>query len=212
MFEFFIALFGGAHYGKKFYNDRVKTNDYDNNYKGLSDVNNKIWLPHDLPYSLLWYEMKDDKEKRIDVINSVYTELEEIFGADWRNLYRDYHKNFSTHNNSRYEEYWIDYDANSECRFTIWTVAFNIWISKKGYCSPLFDLKARQKEFCGGLPIELFYDGEKNYEFAWKYINIILCNLKKYHPDVELHIRNHKDILWVIACPYGDINITNMLP
>ena len=209
MFEFFIALFGGIYFGRKYSNDRSRTVEFDNNSKNKTTVLNELRLPYNLPFSYKWYDIQKGLDDRVSMLNDVSEELEYIFGKGWRKLYENYASNYTGKKPQRFEKYWMNTDG-SKAKGDLWGVAYNIWLSKKGFVDISgWHLVAYQKKFCGGLPRELFDDDERNSGFSKRYINTILENLKKIHPELNLDIRNRDDMVWVITCPYGDLNLSN---
>jgi len=80
MFEFFIALFGGAYYGGKYLKEKSDDIEYQKRADNSYEWSKKI----DFMWSMEPFDKLDDPKERWDLLESMSDDLTYVFGENWR--------------------------------------------------------------------------------------------------------------------------------
>lgn len=197
---FFAALFGGAVLAGKSLVDSYRKESAEERWNKYRCINRKV--TNSVLESQIHQQMCDSKEGRIQMLDEIEDELEEIFGSNWRAFYRYYIFNwsrgyddnrnliFTGYINPENEYFLAGYEGTfSEVMVSeiggflnIWNLACEVWMSKKGFIAcgrnkynTMFGIRG-----CG--------DAERK-AVATKACQIIERNLQNAHPDMNLRLR-----------------------
>ena len=129
MFDFFVALFGGAYLlGKSAQADRI-TKRSRRTYDEKMAIRNRV-VNHSA-VNRLKQQFRQDPEAALETISD---DLDYIFsGYDWRKLF----------DRVLFQPFHMDLFAPYPC---IWTIAFHVYLSKSGYAA---EVETRIKSYYG---------------------------------------------------------------
>lgn len=115
MFEFFLALFGGAYYGGRFFFERASSRAFDTWNERSVALDNKIKAS--IQKTIRVEELLTNRRSRMSVLYSIFPELTEIYGDEWMELFYK----------AEAKDIEMGYMRTPMC------IAFNILLSKEGY-------------------------------------------------------------------------------
>lgn len=169
MFEFFIALFGGLFYGVKGFNERCETNRYKNLKETCRQVDDIVTNP-DFEHKS---HPKGNKEAW-EMLLSIQDDIEEIFGEQWMSLFKKY---------DYYSIKQLDKTPGHSGFCQIWRLAFEVWLSNRGYIPWLRDY----------YDTKFYFREAEQEELDVRAINLRTCkiierNMQANHPTLPLRL------------------------
>ena len=86
MFDFFASLFGSGFLLSKYMSDKHQTNVYKKKINNAEEINKMLNASLEQEETLKDMLLKNDKNS---ILESISSELTEIYGNDWKNYYQD---------------------------------------------------------------------------------------------------------------------------
>ena len=185
MFEIFGALFGGAYLMYKVGSDNARKQESEARYNKYRQIQQRV-TNSDLEWKMrtkMSFKYRDSTEKimkalseRDKMVSEVSEkDMEYVFGSDWRELFAQKPLPYLADQLPSY---------TPECFHYIHEVAFNLWMSQKGYivgdhCAKGYSAKC----IITGLPDE---QQGRRYGITDRAVEVILRNVQKYHPECRL--------------------------
>lgn len=157
MFDFFIALFGGAYWTGKFAHEKSICNSYERNRKTADEIN--LRLRATLPQELEIEQRLKNPQTRDEALEEISSELHEIYGNTWRDEFND---------DSRF-------DKDIGFIYSPWGKAFHLLLSQQGKLPRMFSYNYS----LGGL-------GEQRMNFVIQTCQIIERNIQKIYPELRI--------------------------
>lgn len=159
MFELLIALFGGIFYYGMISSEKATEKAYEKNKKERYDFHKSVSLSEDEDAMLIRTFIHGNFESQQSILNSISSELEEIYGENWIDNYPE-----------GGSEYW------SMRLREPWGIAYHILASKMHKLA-LFD--SYRYSLSGGL-------GEKRGIYVIRACKIIERNMQERYPELKL--------------------------
>ena len=180
MFDTFIALFGGLFLLGRKANKKLMQADMDMRKQEFDSVQNVI-QDYDLQWLTLMPQFIKDPWQCLEMIAA---DLEEVFGEDWRVLFRA----------RRFREEHLGSMTDTYCFRDIWGAAYQIYLSRYGQvCTFIYNVKMIMR----GVEADGSENMPKSRECNIRTCRVIERNVQKIHgADMRLWILGFDNNKW----------------
>lgn len=155
MFDFFASLFGSGFLLSKYMSDKRQTNAYNKKINNAKEINEMLNASLEQEETLKDMLLKNNDN---NILESISSELTEIYGDDWKNHYQDL--------------------SNFDCEYSHiqypWGVAFHILLAKQGLKPRMF---STYYDLMGN---------EDMTNRKIKVCEIIECHIQSFYPDLQM--------------------------
>lgn len=198
MFNLFIALFGGLYYAGKYAEEKSKIKATASRNQIFETINNTV-----NNYNVIQENKPRDMKKALSMVEEIGEDLEFVFGKDWLDIYqkRRIFNDFDSYKLLCSNYHPCD-NATVDHRWTLWAIAYNIWLSKRGYITDTEYFPQTHIDGINYMKDDYPFLVDNAKEIILKMFRVVEKNIQKKHPDLNLSLwmgtvdRNRHLITW----------------